>query len=101
MRAVFALRRGWPAMCAALCATPAVAADPAYPVKPVRMIIANVAGGTSDILARVIGAKLTETWGQQVIVDNRPGGSGLIGNELLVKAPPHGYTLLMADFGST
>jgi tripartite-type tricarboxylate transporter receptor subunit TctC len=77
------------------------AADANYPVKPIRVIIANVAGGTSDILARVIGAKLTESWGQQVIVDNRPGGSGLIGNELLTKAPPDGYTLLMADLGST
>ena len=89
------------AILAAICAGPAEAADPAYPVKPIRMIIANVAGGTSDILARVIGAKLTESWGQQIIVDNRPGASGLIGNELLVKAPPDGYTLLMADFGST
>ena len=89
------------AILAAICAGPADAADPAYPVKPIRMIIANVAGGTSDILARVIGAKLTESWGQQIIVDNRPGASGLIGNELLVKAPPDGYTLLMADFGST
>ncbi|MDB5809327.1 MAG: transporter substrate-binding protein [Betaproteobacteria bacterium] len=85
----------------AVCAGPATAAEPNYPVKPIRMIIANVAGGTSDILARVIGARLTESWGQQIIVDNRPGGSGLIGNELLVKAPPDGYTLLLADFGST
>jgi tripartite-type tricarboxylate transporter receptor subunit TctC len=80
---------------------PAWAADPAYPFKPIRMLIANVAGGTSDILARVIGAKLTEVWNQQIVVDNRPGGSGLIGNEALVKAPPDGYTLLLADFGST
>jgi tripartite-type tricarboxylate transporter receptor subunit TctC len=93
--------RGAALALAAICAGPAGAAEPAYPVKPIRMIIANVAGGTSDILARVIGAKLTESWGQQIIVDNRPGGSGLIGNELLVKAPPDGYTLLMADFGST
>jgi tripartite-type tricarboxylate transporter receptor subunit TctC len=99
--------RKFPAQCsslavlAAICAGPADAADASYPVKPVRMIIANVAGGTSDILARVIGAKLTESWGQQIIVDNRPGGSGLIGNELLVKAPPDGYTLLMADSSST
>ena len=89
------------AILAAICAAPAGAAEPAYPVKPIRMIIANVAGGTSDILARVIGAKLTESWGQQIIVDNRPGGSGLIGNELLVRSPPDGYTLLLADFGST
>jgi tripartite-type tricarboxylate transporter receptor subunit TctC len=93
--------RGAALAMAAICAGPAGAADPAYPAKPIRMIIANVAGGTSDILARVIGAKLTESWGQQIIVDNRPGASGLIGNELLVKALPDGYTLLMADFGST
>ena len=86
---------------AAACAGPAGAADATYPVKPIRMIIANVAGGTSDILARVIGARLTETWGQQIIVDNRPGGSGLIGNEMLVKAPADGYTFLLADLGST
>jgi len=97
----FSARGAALAILAAICAGPAEAADPAYPVKPIRMIIANVAGGTSDILARVIGAKLTESWGQQIIVDNRPGASGLIGNELLVKAPPDGYTLLMADFGST
>jgi len=97
----FSARGAALAILAAICAGSADAADPAYPVKAIRMIIANVAGGTSDILARVIGAKLTESWGQQIIVDNRPGASGLIGNELLVKAPPDGYTLLMADFGST
>ena len=89
------------AIVAAACAGPASAADPGYPVRPIRMIIANVAGGTSDILARVIGAKLTESWGQQVIVDNRPGGSGLIGNEMVTRAPPDGYTYLLADLGST
>ena len=89
------------AIVAAACAGPASAADTGYPVKPIRMIIANVAGGTSDILARVIGAKLTESWGQQVIVDNRPGGSGLIGNEMVTRAPPDGYTYLLADLGST
>jgi len=84
-----------------MCAGHAGAADAIYPAKPIRMIIANVAGGTSDILARVIGAKLTESWGQQILVDNRPGGSGLIGNEMLVKAAPDGYTYLLADYGST
>jgi tripartite-type tricarboxylate transporter receptor subunit TctC len=79
----------------------AAAAEPEYPVKPIRFVVANVAGGTSDILARVIGAKLTESWKQQVIVDNRPGASGLIGNEMVIKAPPDGYTYLVADLGST
>ncbi len=77
------------------------AADPEYPAKPIRFVIANLAGGTSDILARVIGAKLTESWKQQVIVDNRPGAGGLIGNEIVAKAPPDGYTFLVADLGST
>ena len=89
------------AVAAAACGGQANAADTGYPVKPIRMIIANVAGGTSDILARVIGAKLAESWGQQVIVDNRPGGSGLIGNEMVTRAAPDGYTYLLADLGST
>jgi tripartite-type tricarboxylate transporter receptor subunit TctC len=82
-------------------AAPAAAAEPDYPAKPIRFVIANLAGGTSDILARVVGAKLTESWKQQVIVDNRPGASGLIGNEIVAKAPPDGYTFLVADLGST
>jgi tripartite-type tricarboxylate transporter receptor subunit TctC len=88
------------AACAAV-AGPAGAAEPDYPVKPIRFVIANLAGGTSDILARVIGAKLTESWKQQVIVDNRPGASGLIGNEMVAKALADGYTYLVADLGST
>jgi tripartite-type tricarboxylate transporter receptor subunit TctC len=72
-----------------------------YPAKPIRVIVANLPGGTSDILARVIGAKISENWKQQVVVDNRPGGSGLIGNEMVAKAPADGYTYLMADLGST
>jgi tripartite-type tricarboxylate transporter receptor subunit TctC len=79
----------------------AIAADADYPTKSIRFVIANLAGGTSDILARVIGAKLSETWKQQIIVDNRPGASGLIGNEIVVKAPPDGYTFLVADLGSS
>ena len=86
---------------AVIAAAPAAAAEPEFPVKPIRFVIANLAGGTSDILARVVGAKLTESWKQQVIVDNRPGASGLIGNEIVAKAPPDGYTFLVADLGST
>ena len=82
-------------------AAPAGAAEAEYPVKQIRFVIANLAGGTSDILARVIGAKLAESWKQQVLVDNRPGASGLIGNEIVAKAPADGYTYLVADLGST
>jgi len=66
-----------------------------YPVRPVRVIVPFAAGGNTDITARAIGAKLTDVFGQQVIVDNRPGGATNIGTELVAKAPADGYTLLM------
>ena len=54
-------------------------------------------GGTTDILARAVGQKLTEAWAQSALVDNRPGASGMIGAEMVAKAPPDGYTVLMAS----
>jgi tripartite-type tricarboxylate transporter receptor subunit TctC len=69
----------------------------AYPSKAIRIIVPFPAGGTSDILSRAIGQKLTEQWKQPVIVDNRPGASANIGAELLVKSPPDGYTLFCAS----
>jgi len=66
-----------------------------YPQRSVRIIVPYAAGGNTDITARAIGAKLTEVFGQQVIVDNRPGGATNIGSELAAKAPPDGYTLFM------
>ena len=68
-----------------------------YPVKPVRIIVPFAPGGSNDILARVIGQKLTETWGQQVIAENRPGGGTVIGTEVVAKSAPDGYTLLMVS----
>lgn len=67
-----------------------------YPNRPIRIIAQFQPGTSTDILARVIGQKLTETWGQQVVVDNRPGAGGLVGTELGAKAAPDGYTLTMA-----
>lgn len=71
-----------------------------YPAKTIRMIVPFPPGGTTDILARVAGQKITEAFGQQVIIDNRPGAGGNIGTELVAKAAPDGYTLL-TDPGST
>ena len=66
-----------------------------YPTKPIRLIAPFVPGGGTDITARAIAAKLTERWGQQVIVDNRPGAAGAIGVELTATAAPDGYTLCL------
>jgi tripartite-type tricarboxylate transporter receptor subunit TctC len=67
-----------------------------YPTRPIRIIAQFTPGTSTDILARVIGGKLTEAWGQQVVVDNRPGAGGVVGTELGAKAAPDGYTLTMA-----
>jgi tripartite-type tricarboxylate transporter receptor subunit TctC len=76
------------------------AAAQTYPTKPIRVVVPFPAGGTSDILARVIGPKLTEAWGPQIIVDNRPGANGNIGGEMVARAVPDGYTLILMDVGN-
>src|SRR6266511_6172053 len=68
----------------------------AYPSRPVRLLVGFPAGGTTDIAARLIGQWLSERLGQPVIIENRPGAGGNIGTEIGVRAPPDGYTLLMA-----
>jgi tripartite-type tricarboxylate transporter receptor subunit TctC len=82
-----------PLAAALLVALPAAAQN--YPTRPVRVIVPFAAGGNTDITARAIGAKLSEVFGQQVVVENRPGGATNIGSELVAKAPPDGYTILM------
>ena len=66
-----------------------------YPNKPIRFIVPYPAGGGTDIIARLIGAKLTDAWGQQVVVENRAGASGILGNDLVAKSAPDGYTVLI------
>ena len=67
----------------------------AYPVKPIRLIVANAPGGGADLVARLLSEKLARPLGRQIIVENRPGGTGLIGADLVAKAAPDGYTLLL------
>ena len=68
-----------------------------YPGKPVKLIVTFATGGAGDLTARLVGDKLSELWKQQMVVDNRPGGGGRIGVEAVYRAPPDGYTLLLAS----
>jgi len=88
------------ALTAAALAAPALAQAQAWPTKPVRVVVPFPAGGTSDILARLIGPRLTEAWGPQILVDNRPGANGNIGAEITARAAPDGYTLMLMDVGN-
>jgi tripartite-type tricarboxylate transporter receptor subunit TctC len=67
-----------------------------YPTRPVRMIVANGPGSAPDVIARLLSAKLAESWGQNIIVDNRPGATGLIAVELLAKSAPDGHTMFLS-----
>ncbi len=80
-----------------VCAAPAAAQT--YPDRPIRVLVPYAPGGITDIAARIIGGKLTEAWGQQVVVENRPGGSGFIAMTALARAAPDGYTLAVASGG--
>ena len=79
---------------------PASAAAQAFPSKPLKIIVPYSPGGTTDLLARLVGQKLSERFGQPVIVDNKPGANGMIGSDFVAKSPPDGYTLGIASPGS-
>src|SRR5882762_5225018 len=78
-----------------LAAAPATQAQD-YPIRPIRLLTPAAPGGTTDLLARLFGAKLSEAFKQQVIVDNRASASGVIAGDMTAKAAPDGYTLLLA-----
>src|SRR4051794_2918602 len=70
-----------------------------YPVKAIRIIAAQSAGGGTDLFARLLGQKMSENWKQPVVIENRPGAGGTIGNEITAKSAPDGYTLILATAG--
>src|SRR6202167_6740132 len=81
----------------AVSALPSRAQD--YPVRPMRILVPYAPGGIADIAARLVGGKITEAWGQQVVVENRPGGNGFIAMTDAVRSAADGYTLVMATGG--
>lgn len=91
------MRRFRLAMIAVVLAAPALAAGQAYPSKPIRLIVPYAPGGSSDIIARLIAQKLTDNLGRQVLVDNRAGAGSTVGTDLVAKANPDGYTLVLSN----
>src|SRR3954468_23817448 len=83
----------------ALLADGAACAATPYPTRPIRIVVAYTPAGATDILARIIGQKMNEAWGQPVIIENRPGANGNIGTEYAAKAAPDGHTFLMTTAG--
>ena len=95
------LRNVWSASFAVLLlSVGTLAAAQTYPVKAIRFIVPFAPGGGVDLIGRIMSQKLTEAWGQSVVVDNRSGGGGNIGTDMVAKAPPDGYTLLMGYVGN-
>ena len=88
-------------LCAAACKLPVAQAQPAFPAKAIRILVGAPPGGSNDILARVIGQRVSESVGQPVVVENRPGANQMIAADLTAKAPPDGYTLYVTSTSYT
>src|SRR5262249_10111740 len=95
MKSVLALSPG--AICLSIAGVPAAAAADTYPTGSIRWVVPYPPAGTTDILARIIGQWLGDHLGQQVVIDNRPGGGNNIGTELVVRAQPDGYTAILVN----
>jgi tripartite-type tricarboxylate transporter receptor subunit TctC len=94
------VRRALLFLAAALWACAVGAAETqAYPARPIRLIVPTSPSGASDALARLLGSELTRSWGQQVVVDNRPAGHGIVAMEMLARSPGDGYTLMLGNIG--
>ncbi len=94
------MKRTIGALAALLLASPAFTAQPAdYPQRPIRILVPFTPGGSTDILARMLGQKLSDAWGYQAIVDNRAGANGVVAAELAARANPDGHTLMMVAIG--
>ncbi|HSQ03962.1 MAG TPA: tripartite tricarboxylate transporter substrate-binding protein, partial [Burkholderiales bacterium] len=76
---------------------PVSGAESAYPTKPIRIVVPFSAGSATDIMARLIGPEMTKSWGQQIVVDNRPSGGGTIAGGIVATAVPDGYTILLSS----
>ena len=94
IRASFLIRLAAAGIFGAALLLPAIAQGQGYPNKPIRLVVPFPPGGSLDVVARAVGAKLSEAWGQPVVIDNRPGAGGNIGADLVAKSPPDGYTIL-------
>lgn len=88
------------ALTASVAALALPVAAQSYPTKPIKIVVPFPAGGTSDVLARMVGQKMTESWGQPVVIENKPGSSGNLGADAVAKAAPDGYTLVLMDMGN-
>ncbi len=87
-------------LAAALCSTAPGALAQQFPVKPIRVVVPFPPGGIADQYGRIVGAKMSQSWGQQVIIDNRPGAGGNIGADIVAKSPADGYTVVIGNIGT-